>query len=104
MKTLLVVFCFFTTSAALAQAVAGGGVLSNEPVVIQVPSHSAHASQQSMGEVQTVMESSTSTMAQGERPLWELAPKVTVVPLGDIARSLNKERLTARKANKIWEN
>ncbi len=104
MKTLVVMFCFLVTSAALAQSSVGSGVLNNEPVVIEFTSHAAHASQQAMSEPQNVMERSSSLVAQGERPLWELAPKVNVVPLGDTARMLKKERLTAKKANTVWEN
>jgi hypothetical protein len=104
MKTLVVVFCFLATSAALAQTGIGGGVLSNEPVVIQVPSHPAHASQPGMAEPQNVMESSSQTIAQGQRPVWELAPKVNPVPLGDIARALRKERMAAKKSTLVWEN
>jgi hypothetical protein len=104
MKTLVVMFCFLATSAALAQVVSGGGVMSNEPVVVQVPSHPAHASQEGMGPVQNIMERSDSLFAQGERPLWEVAPKTIAVPLGDTARMLKKEQLTAKKASKVWEN
>lgn len=104
MKTLLVMFCFLTTSAALAQISAGGSVLSNEPAVTSFTSHTARATQQVVAEQQSIMERSEPLVAQGERPLWEVAPKITAVPLGDIARALRKEQLTAKKAAKVWEN
>ena len=103
MKTLLVMFCFLVPSAALAQV--GAGVLSNEPAVISFNSHAAHASQQGMGTGQDVMERSSPLIAQGERPLWEVAlPQATPVPLGDIARMLKKDQLAAKKATAVWEN
>jgi hypothetical protein len=104
MKTLVVAFCFLATSAALAQVGAGGSVLSSEPSFVEFNSHPARANQMGMAEQQIVLERSNSMIAQGERPLWELAPKVTVVPLGDIARAVRKERLVAKKSTTIWEN
>jgi hypothetical protein len=103
MKTLVVMLGFLAGSAAMAQI--GGGVLSSEPTVIGFNSHNAHASQQGMGELQAVMERGAPLIAQGERPVWEVAPpKPTAVPLGDIARMLKKERLAAKKAATVWEN
>ena len=104
MKILVVVFCFFATSAALAQVSGGGASLSAEPAIAEFTSHPAHANQTGMAVQQDVMERSSPLIAQGERPAWELAPRVNVVPLGDIARTLRKEQLDAKKSTKIWEN
>jgi hypothetical protein len=51
------------------------------------------------------MERSAPLIAQGERPLSDVASsKAAPVPLGDIARMLRKEQLTAKKATTVWEN
>jgi hypothetical protein len=103
MKTLVFALCFFASSAALAQV--GAGVLSNEPVPISFTSHQARASQPGMSDRQDVMERSAPLIAQGERPLSDVASsKAAPVPLGDIARMLRKEQLTAKKATTVWEN
>ncbi len=103
MKTLVVAFCFLAGSAALAQSAAG--VLPSEPVITQFNSHEAHATQEGMGDPQTVLESSSPMIAQGERPLWEVAPmKAAPMPLGDVARMFKKEKLEGKKPTMIWEN
>ncbi len=105
MKTLALVLCLFASTSLLAQASAGTGALSADPVVIQFTGHPTRALQQGMADHQDIMESSTPTMERGSRPLWEVAPRpVAAVPLGDIARMLKKEKLTVRKATKVWEN
>lgn len=104
MKTLVVVFCFFATSAALAQVGAGGSVLSNEPAIVEFTSHSAHANQMGMATPENVMETSNQIVGEGVRPLWEFAPKVNTVALGDIARELKRDHLVARKSAVVWEN
>ena len=98
-------YVLFSRSLSRAGAAfRGAGVVSNESVVVEMPSHSAHASQQEMGASQDIMESSNSVSAEGERPLWEVAPHTKYVPLGDTARMLRKEQFAAKKATKIWEN
>lgn len=103
MKTLLFAFCFLASSAAVAQV--GGPVLSSRPVPISFTSHQAHASQPGMSDQQDVLERSVPLIAQGLRPLSDVASsKAAPVPLGDIARMLKKEQLTAKKATTVWEN
>jgi hypothetical protein len=49
--------------------------------------------------------SDTVTIAQGERPLWEVAPPDPhTIPLGDTARLLKKEHETVKKAQFVFEN
>jgi hypothetical protein len=67
-------------------------------------SHPSHATQQNMSQEQNLLERSNVVYAQGERPLWEVAPKSHTTPLGDIARALRKEHETAKKADVIWQN
>jgi hypothetical protein len=46
---------------------------------------------------------STYTYAQGERPLWEFGSVVEPTPLGDVARAYRREKLGAKKAQKVFE-
>ena len=46
---------------------------------------------------------STYSYAQGERPLWEFGEIKEQIPLGDVARSVRKEKLSAKKAEIIFE-
>lgn len=103
MKTLMsVVLCFlFATSFALGQT---AGILSSEANPTEFSSHPAHAFQQGMADQQNVMERSDPVIGHGERPLWEVAPQVNAVPLGDIAREFRKEQRKAKKAVIVWDN
>jgi hypothetical protein len=101
MKITLLALCFLCTTSALGQM---GATLSNEVQVYDVPSHPQQATHRPMGTRQDLREGSDVVEARGERPLWEVAPKTKVVPLGDIARMLRKQHETAPKAEIIWEN
>ena len=50
------------------------------------------------------METSINVQAHGVRPLWEVATPAYVVPLGDSARMLKKEHMSAKKAEIVWNN
>jgi hypothetical protein len=104
MKATLFVLCLLCTTAALGQSAVGGATLNSQPQVFQVPSHPAHASPQPMGREQNLLGHSGFNYAQGERPLWEVAPKSYAMPLGDAARILRKGHATAKKADIVWEN
>ena len=79
--------------------------MSSEPVPVSFTSHQAHASQPGMSDQQDVLERSVPMIAQGLRPLSDVASsKAAPIPLGDIARMLKKEQLTAKKATTVWEN
>ena len=43
------------------------------------------------------------TYAQGEQPLWEFGHPSEAKPLGDIAREIRAQKLTAKKADIIFE-
>jgi hypothetical protein len=104
MKTVLFGLCFLSATAALAQS-GGGSALNAEPQMLVFPSHAQHASPRPMGHAQDLREASGSSFAQGERPLWEVAPvSQAVLPLGDAARALRKEHAAAKKAEIIWNN
>lgn len=104
MRTALVLLLVVSSTLAFGQATVGNSVLSNQPQILQVPSYPQHATIQPMGREQTLLEPTTMTYAQGERPLWEFASAKDVVPLGDIARMLRKEHETVKKAGKVWMN
>ena len=95
-KATLFMLCLLCATGALGQSV--GGVLSSEPQVFRFPDHSLHASQQRMATEQNLLENSSYTIVQGERPLWEFAPAPHAVPLGDIARMLRKDHELVKKA------
>jgi hypothetical protein len=101
MKTTLFALCFLFATAAFGQSAA---VLSNEVQVLELPSHPRSAYQQPPASEQSLLERSSYTIAQGERPLWEVAPPPNVTTLGDIARMLKKEHDSAKKAEVVWVN
>lgn len=103
-KSLIVVCFVFFAGAAFAQSVGGGSALSNEPQMLVMPSHQSHASETGLSAGKSLLTGSGSVSAKGERPLWEVAPNVVPVPLGDSARALKKEHAEARKAQVTWVN
>lgn len=102
MKITFVVL-FMTCSAVAWGQIAGA--LPNQPQVLELPDHPQHAALHEMATEQPLVggSPSTYTYAQGERPLWEFGPVSEPVPLGDVARAYRKEKLTAKKAEIIFE-
>lgn len=94
MKTVLLVLILFCAAGAFGQA------LSNQPMVLEFPEHPQHASVTPMADEHPIVGggAQTYTYAQGERPLWEFGPVSVPVPLGDVARAVRKEKMTAKKA------
>ena len=104
MKTVLLLFCGLCATAAFGQNIgAAASVLSAEPVAISAPSHPQHASVKTVLAEQSLL-GSNYTYAKGERPLWEVAPKIVEVPLGDVARAVRKDRALAKKSAAVVEN
>ena len=102
MKTLLFALCLLLTTAAFGQA-GGYAPVSNQPVVIQIPSHPLHAAHEPMAQELSLLTGSAYVFAQGERPLWEVARIPDGMPLGDVARLLRKQHATAKKATIVFE-
>jgi hypothetical protein len=102
MKTILFAACFLFATSAFAQSAIGS--LSSQVSSYTFVSHPQRADFKEMGRQQSLFDSSGYTYARGERPLWEVAPDVQAVPLGDIARDLRKEHETAKKATATWQN
>jgi len=102
MKTTLLVLFILWAAVAFGQTAA---VLPNQVQVVEIPDHPAHASLHEMAPEQPLVggSPSTYTYAQGERPLWEFGPVSAPVPLGDVARAYRKEKLTAKKAEIVFE-
>jgi len=102
MKTTLFVLFIFCAGAALGQTATA---LSSQPQVVQVPEHPQHASLHELAAEQPLVGGlpTTYTYAQGERPLWEFGPVSEPVPLGDVARAYRKQKLTAKKAEIVFE-
>ncbi len=67
-------------------------------------SHESRATQLDMAMEQNILSNSTPAHATGVRPLWEVAPPLHEVSLGDFAREARKEHANMKKAAKVWEN
>ena len=103
MKMTLCVLVFVCLAGAAFGQVGGAGI-SAEPVVYEFTSHQGHAYQTDMGQQQQIMEHFENVQAHGVRPLWEFGSPVKVVPLGDSARILKQEHMSAKKAEIVWNN
>jgi hypothetical protein len=101
-RTIILVFLILCTAASLGQT---AGVLSNQPQVFRIPDHPQQAEPHSLATEHSLVGGSadTYTYARGERPLWEFGSVSDPVPLGDIARELRKEKLTTKRAQKVFE-
>ncbi len=104
MKTIVLLFCVLCATAAFGQYSAGVSVLNSQPQMLVMAGHPERAAQHEMGSEQRILEGHVFVAAQGEIPLWEVAPKVVVTPLGDTARALRQEHAAAKKALLVWEN
>jgi hypothetical protein len=101
--TFVVVLFILCTAAAFSQ---NAPVLSNTASILTLPDHPEHAELHSMASERPLVggASDTYTYAQGERPLWEFGPvSAPPTPLGDVARAFRKEKLAAKKAEKVLE-
>lgn len=101
MKTTFFVLFILCSVAAFGQY----GSLSSQPIVVEFPEHIQHAAPHEMATEQSLVGGSPATYsyAQGEQPLWEFGPVSQQMPLGDVARAYRKEKLTAKKAQIVFE-
>ncbi len=97
----LFVVCCLCAVGANAQV---GGAMNSQAHALVMSGNPQHASQAAMSQGHSLMERSGTVSAHGERPLWEVMPEATVVPLGDSARVLRKEHVGAKKAVRVWSN
>jgi hypothetical protein len=102
MKTTIFVLFVLCAAVAFGQS---APVLPNQVQVFEIPDHPGHAAPHEMAPEQLLVggSPSTYTYAQGERPLWEFGPVSEPVPLGDVARAYRKQKLTAKKAEIVFE-
>jgi hypothetical protein len=89
-------------SAAYAQEPGIGltGPVSNS---VMFADHPERASMHDMGAEQSLLGGGGVTYGQGEQPLWEFGHPSEVKPLGDIAREFRQQKLTAKKAEIVFE-
>lgn len=104
-QTALLVLFSICGTAAFGQAFFGSAPILNSqpPQMLEMSSHTEHASQKSMAEAQNLLENSTYTYARGERPLWEVASRASE-PLGDAARRLRQEHAAVKKSSVVYVN
>ena len=102
MKKILLAVIVLGSTTAFAQV---GSALSSQVQVVQIPDHPQHASLTAMACEHPLVGGAPDnyTYAQGERPLWEFGPVSEPVPLGDVARAYRKEKLSAKKAEIVFE-
>jgi len=99
--TLLAIFIILCAAASFGQV--GVAVLSNQPQVIESPSHPLHAETHAMATETPIVGGGSYSYAQGERPLSDFgSPYPEPAPLGDVARAYRKEK-SARKAALVVE-
>jgi hypothetical protein len=100
MKIALSVLFILVAAAAFGQV---SGAISAQTQMLQLPDHPQHADQHALATEQSLLGSGSVTTAHGERPLWEFGSASAPQPLGDVARALRKEKLTVRKADRVFE-
>jgi len=101
MKITLFALFILCTAGAFGQT---GGSISSQPQLIAIPEHVQHADRHDLAEERPLVGGDSYNYAQGERPLWEFGPMLPPpTPLGDVARSVRKEKLAARKAEIVFE-
>lgn len=100
MKTTLFFLCVLCATAAFGQS-AGTPIMQG----LQFANHVSQASPHDMpSEVSLYSATPGVHVEHGERPLYEVAPKITETPLGDVARAQKKEHAADKKATIVWEN
>ena len=102
MKTVLFMLSMLWATGALAQS--GATVLSGEVQKFEIASHPGHASVQSLAQEQSLIATSSPTIARGERPLWEVGQIREEPSLGEAARMQRKQHAHDKKAPVIWHN
>jgi hypothetical protein len=98
MKSVLLTLCVLCATAAFGQT--GAAPLQS----LQFASHQMTAAPQGLAQEQSLFGNSSVTVAHGELPLWEVAPKTHETPLGDAAREQKKLHASDKKAKKVWDN
>ncbi len=101
MKITLPVLFILVAAAAFGQVPVA---VSGQAQMLQLPDHPQHADQHALASEQSLLGCGSVTTAQGERPLRELGSDAPVPQsLGDVARALRKEKMSVKKADKVFE-
>ena len=101
MKITLCVLFILVAAAAFGQV---SGAISAQTQMLQLPDHPQHADQHALATEQSLLGCGSVTTAHGERPLWEFGSDAPAPQsLGDVARALRKEKITVKKADKVFE-
>jgi len=105
MKTLLIASASLILSSAAAFGQAGASSLSSQVTPLEMADHPQHAEYAKMACEKPLVGGGFDTYSyeRGERPLWEFGPVSRPVPLGDVARAYRKDRVSAKKAEKVLE-
>jgi hypothetical protein len=103
MKKVLFVICLLSATAAFAQYSSIGNSRTSEPMIIQSPSHPAHAGYAPMSSEQNILASASYSSAQGERPASDF-PQPEAISLGTAARELRKQHAQMKKSSVVWVN
>lgn len=102
MKITLSLLFLLVTASAFGQT---ASVVSSEAHMTQIPDHPQHAEQHALACEHSLVGGGGVTYAQGDRPLWEFGPSTQQppTPLGDVARTVRKEKLAVKKAEIVLE-
>jgi hypothetical protein len=103
MKITLFVLFVLCAATAFGQT---APVIPNQVQIVELPDHPQHAEVHEMAVERPLVggAAGTYTYAQGERPLWEFGPAFPPpTPLGDVARAYRKEKIAAKKAEKVLD-
>lgn len=103
MKTTVLLLLLLCTSAAFAQYSSAGSGRSAEPVIVESPSHPAHASYAPLSTGQSILASAGYSTAQGERPPSDF-PQPEEMSLGMAARELRKHHEQVKKSRYVYSN
>jgi len=102
MKTAVFAFCFFCATAAFGQSILGTSALATP---YQSPDHPRTAGPKPLLHEQGLPGCvDCITIAQGEMPLADAAPKKHETPLGDVARFYRRDHELVKKAAEVKEN
>jgi len=106
MKTIFVLFVVLLSVGAFGQCCQQMNAPTIPPAQLGTTwttvDHPMRATRHSLAVEQDLRELGGSTMAQGERPVWEVV-SFDSISLGEAAREYRKEHLAAPKAQIVWE-
>jgi hypothetical protein len=103
MKTIYLIPLLLLGVGAFGQCCQTGIAAPPMTSTVWMPDHSQRASHHGLRAEYDLREVGTVTMAQGERPVWEIYRPAEEAPLGDAARDYRKQHAAVTKARIVWE-